>query len=107
MRNKKRALLEKPIALLLSQEDYDKLYLAWKGSVCQTLSEYVRRVLMGKTVVVRVRNESMENFLEIAVDLKNELVKVSSNCNDDSELLPLVKDILELMKKIYLSCGEK
>lgn len=84
--------------------EYEALWQRYQQSTCQTLSGYVRNVLTSKVIYIRNRNESLENFLEIAVDIKNDLHTIVGS-EGHPLLRETVDEILELMQKIYRECG--
>ena len=93
----------KIVNIQFAPAEYKKLYERFGQSTCRSFSEYVRHVLMGKAIVIRKRNDSLEQFLEIAIDIKNELHAIIS-CEDKAGLREVINQILVLMLKIYNEC---
>lgn len=42
-------------------------------TTCRSLTEYAKKVLTRKPVVVNIRNQSMDELLEAMIDVKNQL----------------------------------
>jgi len=98
MVRKKKDAAGEVVHIYFPVNEYEKIVESYKDSTCQSLSEYVRTLLSKRSVTVRIRNESMERYLEIAIDLKNELRSAVAAGADVGEL---VEEILQLMLKIY------
>jgi hypothetical protein len=67
--------------LRISQEEYDKLQIDLKGTTCRKLSEYVRDIVFNRPITVFFRSKSADEFLQVAVGLKNELNAAGKNFN--------------------------
>jgi hypothetical protein len=52
-----------------------------KTTTCRSLSEYARKVLLSKPVVVKYRNQSADQFLAEMLLFKNELSAIGNNFN--------------------------
>ncbi|MDO3641349.1 plasmid mobilization relaxosome protein MobC [Mucilaginibacter sp. L3T2-6] len=69
------------IGLRLTGDEYGALEKAWKKSTVGKLSEYVRRVLFGKSVTVYTRNQSLDELIAELVLLRKELNAIGVNFN--------------------------
>jgi hypothetical protein len=103
MRKMKRVKMGKVVNIQFPPAEYEKLFERFGRSTCRSFSGYVRHVLMGKGIVIRTRNDSLEQFLETAIDIKNELHAII-NSDDKAGLGEMTDQILELMLKIYNEC---
>ena len=103
MRGKKRVIMGKIVNIQFTPAEYEKLFEQFGQSTCRSFSSYVRQVLMGKAIVIRIRNDSLEQFLETAIDLKNQLYTII-NSEDHAGLREVLDQILELMLKIFNEC---
>jgi hypothetical protein len=113
------------VSIRLQQAEYDQLVQRYKESTCWKMSEYIRDVLMNRPITVRRRNQSADEFLSVALQLKKELQALGSNYNQvvrkmhrlqdkagllewiaeleaaQKAILEKVKEISETMHKIY------
>lgn len=69
------------IGLRLTADEYADLEKRWKKSTVRKLSEYVRRVLFGKSLTVFTRNQSLDEFQAEMVLLRRELNAIGVNFN--------------------------
>ena len=53
--------------------EYEKIYDFYSETNCKKLSEYARKILLQKPVVIIYRNQTAEDFLSAANDLKKDL----------------------------------
>jgi hypothetical protein len=74
--------------------EYEQLSVKLKASTCRRLSEYARNILLDKPIHVRYRNQSADEFLSVALQLKKELGAVSNNYN-------------QAVKKLHLLCTDQ
>ena len=103
MEKKKAVRKGKRVAINFRTDEYQRLHEQFRGSACVSFSEYVRTILANRRIIFKKRNESIEQFLETAIDLKNDLhTAVSSEASP--VLAGKVEEILLLMRKIYKEC---
>jgi hypothetical protein len=119
------------VSIRLQQAEYDQLVQRYKESTCWKMSEYIRDVLMNRPVTVRHRNQSADEFLSVALQLKKELQILGSNYSQvvrkmhrlqdkagllewmaeleaaQKAILEKVKEIGETMHKIYQLWSQK
>lgn len=69
------------IGLRLTADEFSELEKSWKQSTVRKLSEYVRRVLFGKTLTVYTRNKSVDELVEELMVLRQELNRIGVNFN--------------------------
>jgi hypothetical protein len=69
------------IGLRLTGDEYGLLEGRRKKSTVGKLSEYVRRVLFGKTITVYNRNQSLDDFMAEMILLRKELNAIGVNFN--------------------------
>jgi hypothetical protein len=67
--------------LRISQREYDVLQDLFKQSICRKLSVLVRDLLFRRPIGVFYRNKSADDFLSVAIKLKNELNGIGNNLN--------------------------
>lgn len=105
MVRKKNDAAGEVVQIYFPKNEYEKIVEEFKHSTCQSFSEYVRTMMTKRSVTVRVRNESLERYLEIAVDLKNELRSLVEGGGGE-EARELAGVIYQLMLKIYKECTQ-
>jgi hypothetical protein len=48
-----------------SREEYEAIQILARETTCRSFSEYARKVLMGKPVVVTIRNRSLDDLIDV------------------------------------------
>jgi MobC-like protein len=69
------------INIRVKPDEFDKIGKLWKGSTSRNLSDYARKVMLSKPVVIKYRNQSADDFLTEMILLKNELSAIGNNFN--------------------------
>ena len=69
------------ISFRVKPEEYEQIHRNFSSTTCRKLSDYARKVLMNKPVVVKYRNQSADEILSAMIRLKNELNNVGNNFN--------------------------
>jgi hypothetical protein len=69
------------ISFRVKHEEYNQINRLFLSTTCRKLSEYVRKVLLNKPVVIKYRNQSADEFLSAMIPLKNELNSIGNNFN--------------------------
>jgi hypothetical protein len=83
------------IGLRLTPEEYAKIERKWKSSTCRKLSDYVRKHLFDKSIVTTYRNQSLDDFMEETIVLRNELNAIGNNVNQAVKKLHTLQQIPE------------
>lgn len=83
------------IGLRLTPEEYAKIERKWKTSTCRKLSDYVRKHLFDKSIVTTYRNQSLDDFMEETIVLRNELNAIGTNINQAVKKLHTLQQIPE------------
>ncbi|HZH96205.1 MAG TPA: plasmid mobilization relaxosome protein MobC [Flavisolibacter sp.] len=81
--------------LRLKPEEYDKLHKAFKKTTCRKISEYSRKILLGKPLIKNYRNQSLDDFMTEMMQLRNELESVGNNVNQAVKKLHTLQQIPE------------
>jgi hypothetical protein len=85
----------------LTPKEADKLHQQYKKTTSKDLSSYIRKVLLGKPITVFTRNQSLDEFVQEMILLKNELSAIGSNANQQAKKMnsyastPSLKIIME------------
>lgn len=83
------------IGLRLTPEEYTKIERKWKASTCRKLSDYIRKHLFDKPIVTTYRNQSLDDFIEEMIVLRNELNAIGNNINQALKKLHTLQQIPE------------
>lgn len=92
------------ISFRVKPEEYDKIHQHLNSTKHRKLSEYARKVLLNKPVVVKYRNQTADEFLSAMIPLKNELNSIGKNFNQAVKKLHTLNQISEF--KIWLIMHE-
>lgn len=92
------------ISFRVKPEEYDKIHQHLNSTTHRKLSEYARKVLLNKPVVVKYRNQTADEFLSAMIPLKNELNSIGKNFNQAVKKLHTLNQISEF--KIWLIMHE-
>lgn len=96
MKKKEKINLTRRVTVRLKPEEYQQLHSQCKQSTCRKFSEYARKILLQKPIVTKVRDQSADEFLAVALQLKNELSAVGNNYNQAVKKLHLLHDPRDL-----------
>ncbi|WP_348810618.1 plasmid mobilization protein [Flavobacterium maritimum] len=83
------------ITLRLTPEEYTKIEHKWKVSTCRKLSDYVRKHLFDKPITTHYRNQSLDDFMEETVLLRDELSAIGNNVNQVVKKMHTLQQIPE------------
>ena len=83
------------ITLRLTPEEYAKIEQRYKASTCRKLSDYVRKHLFGMPITTHYRNQSLDDFIEETVLLRNELSAIGNNLNQVVKKMHTLQQIPE------------
>ena len=86
----------------LTEEEYDNIHNKFEASTCRKLSEYARRVLLDKRIIVNMRNQSLDDFMAEMIRLRNELNSIGNNINEAVRKLHTLQKIDELKTWLIL-----
>lgn len=67
--------------LRLKPQEYDQLHKQFNKTTCRKLSDYARKILLGKPVVATYRNKSLDDFMAEMMMLRKELNNAGNNLN--------------------------
>lgn len=95
------------ITLRLTPEEYAKIEHQWKTSTCRKLSDYVRKHLFNNPITTHYRNQSLDDFMEEMVALRNDLSAIGNNVNQVVKKMHTLQQIPELKNWIMSYDFEK
>lgn len=86
------------INIRLNQDEYYTIHKNFETSVYRKLSEYARKVLLQKPVVVATRNVSLDDFMSEMIALRKELSALGNNFNQVVKQLHIADNILTVLE---------
>lgn len=95
------------VGLRFTLEEYRKIERKWKASTCRKLSDYIRMHLFNKTITVKYRSESLDEFMAEVIKLKSELNSLGNNFNQSVKKLHTLRQIPEFKSWILNSEVER
>jgi hypothetical protein len=93
--------------LRLKPDEYTKLQKQFKKTTCRKLSDYARKILLGKPVVATYRNQSLDDFMTEMIHLRSELNSIGNNFNQAVKKLHTLQQISEFRSWIITHELEK
>jgi hypothetical protein len=69
------------VSLRLTKTEYGRLEKNWKNSDCQKLSDLMRRLILGRSIIRTVRNKSQDDLMTELILLRKELNTIGMNFN--------------------------
>lgn len=79
----------------MNDQELDSLTTLFKMTTERALSNYLRKVVLQKPVIVKYRNESADEFLKEMLQLKKELNAIGNNFNQAVKKLHVLDKIPE------------
>lgn len=105
MRSREPKHLKWKVSVGLKKEDIDRLRQERSNSTCRTLSEYCRKLLLGKPVRVFYRDQSFDAFIDEVIVLRKEMQNVLGkgpfSTEDERRLINLQEEIKKYINKIF------
>jgi hypothetical protein len=83
--------------LRLKPEEYEKIHQQFSKTTCRKLSDYARKILLGKPLIATTRNQSLDDFMAEAIRLRNDLNGIGNNFNQAVKKLHTLNQIPEFM----------
>jgi hypothetical protein len=84
------------ISFRVKPKEYDVIQAHFQNTTCRKLSEYARKILLNKPVIVKYRNQSADDFLRDMIKLKNELNAIGNNFNQAVRKLHTLDKLSEI-----------
>ena len=81
--------------LRLKPEEYEKLHKQFSKTTCRKISDYSRRILLGKPITATFRNQSLDDFMTEMMRLRSELNSIGNNFNQAVKKLHMLGQIAE------------
>lgn len=92
----------------LLPEEMEKLKEQASSSIYKSMSAYARKLVTKKRVSIYYRNKSFDDFVDVAIELRNELRRIGEknffSPGGEEEFLQLVKHIQLAIDKLVDQC---
>jgi hypothetical protein len=95
------------ITIRMSEEEHFAAEQRWKETTCKSLSEYARKAVLGKPVVMNFRNRSLDDFNAGMIPLQNELNAIGKNFNQLVRRLHTLKQIPDIREWVLVNEEDK
>jgi hypothetical protein len=69
------------LTIRVTPEEYKQVQTLATQTTCPNLSEYARKSVLGKPVIMRYRNQSLDEFVTEMLLLRKELNRIGTNIN--------------------------
>ena len=81
--------------LRLTPDEFEKIHRQFSKTTCRKLSDYARKILLGKPLIATTRNQSLDDFMAEAIKLRNDLNGIGNNFNQAVKKLHTLNQISE------------
>jgi len=95
------------LTIRMSEEEYQEAERLSQQTTCHSLSEYARRAVLGKPVVMRYRNQSLDDFMVGMLELKDDLNSIGTNFTQLVRRLHTLKQVPDIHHWILLNEQDK
>jgi hypothetical protein len=82
--------------LRLTPDEYARLQQQYRKTTCRKLSDYSRKILLGKPITVYQRNQSLDDFMAEMMLLRNELSSLGNSFHQAVKKLHTLSQTAEL-----------
>jgi hypothetical protein len=93
------------LQVAVSKEEFEKAKKRLANSTCRTLTELVRKSVLGKPVTTFTRSRSFDEFMEEAIALRKEMQAIRQNLpftiEGETRLIAIQEDIKTCINKIF------
>jgi hypothetical protein len=93
------------ISIRLSPAEFKEVHRRVERTTCNSLTEYVKKVITGKPVTVKVRNESQDQLRQEIIHVKNQLTQLADTAERTNnhtllvEIAEIKSTVLQIAKK--------
>jgi hypothetical protein len=95
------------LTIRMSPDEYQQLEMLARETTSSSISEYGRKVLLGKPVIKRYRNESLDDFLADMLELRKDLNHIGNNFNKAVYHLHKLRDLPDIQQWILVNEQDK
>ncbi|WP_431216157.1 plasmid mobilization protein [Puia sp. P3] len=95
------------LTVRMNEEEYKALEALHRQSTCSSLSEYARRIVLGKPIILRYHNLSLDDFMTGMLQLRGELKTISGNFNQAVRRANTLRHLPDIQQWILLNEQDK
>lgn len=95
------------LTIRMNEEERQAFETLQRQSTCKTSSEYVRKAVLGKPLVLHYHNQSLDDFEKGMLELKAELRTISGNFDQAIRHLRTLRHLPDLQQWILVNEKEK
>lgn len=95
------------LTIRMSEEEHQEAERLSQQTTCQSLSEYARKTVLSKPVVMRYRNQSLDDFMKGMIALQKELNAIGGNFNQLVRRLHTLKHVPDIQQWILINEQDK
>ena len=103
MRRRDKDVRRRFVKTRMNDAEISQLETLWKATTERYLSNYLRKVVLQKPVIIKYRNASADDFLSSMLLLKKDLNSISSNFNQAVKRLSVLEQIPEFRTWLLLN----
>lgn len=85
----------KLLHIRLKPDELQKIEKKFQKTTCRKLSEYARKILLDRPITTFYRNQSLDEFMNEMIGLRNELHAIRNNINQTVKKLHTLQQITE------------
>ncbi|MDO6431545.1 plasmid mobilization relaxosome protein MobC [Flavitalea sp. BT771] len=91
----------------MTETEYEQVEKLRQQSTCKSISDYARKTVLGKPVIMRYRNQSLDDFMASMLQLQNELNAIGNNFNQSVRRLHTLRQLPDLQQWILINEQDK
>ena len=95
------------LTIRVNEEESQAFEALQRQSTCKTASDYVRKAVLGKPLVLHYRNQSLDDFEKEMLQLKAELRAISANFDKAIGQLRTLRHVPDIQNWILLNESDK
>ncbi|MFH6999408.1 plasmid mobilization protein [Flavobacterium sp. FlaQc-57] len=84
--------------LRLNADEFELIQKQFKKTTCRKLSDFARKNLLQKPMVLKYRNQSLDELIQELIQLRFQLNAVGNNFNQSVKKLHTIAEISDLKK---------
>lgn len=81
------------VGVRFTKEEFEKLRDKSRHSTTPQLSEFIRRCVFDKPIVIKHRNQSLDEFMGMLMELRKELNAIGNNFNQSIRQINTFKEV--------------
>ena len=95
------------LTIRMNEEECQTFDALQRQSTCKSASEYVRKAVLGKPMVLHYHNQSLDDFEKEMLRLKAELKTISASFDEAIRQLRTLRHVPDIQNWILINEGDK